>query len=818
MKLTNRLFFLFLALGGAILAAGPLAADVHVSQTGSDTDGDGSTEAPFATLQRALQEPDDVILMEGGQYLFQEPLTIPAGKTIKGGYQQATFPDGEFRWERDSEPTFFLTLSIPGRAAFKLESGARFEWLTIAGGFYSVELAPGAEVKECEFLGGEFSAILVREGTSNQPSIIDRVRIRGGASGIRMDTQANVAVLDSLIEDTASRGIFATGSGIIGIYHTVIQRTGSDAIAIQGNSNVLVENCVLRRNTGAGVRVSQCAPTIRGSLVELNENGVSLLKADDAVVENCTIVRNRRAGIAIREGQPSFRRNAIVKNSGYGVFEDKPDPIIVTDDDGTTSSVPFPTHVAQLSNNIFWQNTPGEYFDEGENAYSIEEEIQNLVVNAESPSGNRVVDPGFLDEEEANYRPGEGSPMIDAAPVPEEFENDLGGNPRLIDIPNVGNTTTNAADIGAFEYQPGLVRRFGSLYADERREPGLADPSENVLVRESPEWLFKEFQGFEVPEVQMLPGRLRVASTEDGSFGEIFRDSLDYNPQANELVRLRTTMFATEDVGQQFTRFRFNGPEALDTATTFSYLGTREVAPTVEGANYELIADIRQGGYQSVPPSEKSEYQAAFYMDVIDFQDLTVRVPQDMTSFEIDHLDRDTFNQQFTEQVQSWDFQSSVGHGWQTEFIPGGLFNNPRLRYNGIVDALELTQTGPNSFGFWKSPGIPIRSGALYRIDFTVSTPETIGETPWFRFRTSTTFFEFSQELLIQPFPAGQAGPDGDGEVYTLYGRMPEVLEEVYEDTEIELVLYLDMFGFAVDRPTDGTIYLEDVKVWTTAP
>lgn len=803
---------LIIAMLGATLA--PAQTTVYVSSTGDDTAA-GTLLAPYETLQRALQDTPEFIRVESGQYLLTEQVTIPSGVTVIGGHKAAQFPDGTFRWEQDIVPTTFLALSQPPDAAIIVEDGGTLSWCEVAGGFYSVELRAGGRVFETEFLGAEFAAIYSGTGTNSNPAVIDRCRILGGSSGIRIAGTASVAIIETVAKDTLGKGAYVTGSGVVGFQNCVFQNNNGDGVSIYQNSNAFLSNCVVRRNSGDGIVVSRAASRITGSLIALNGNGITLIDANDAKIQNCTIANNRGAGIYTQRSQPDLVANIIVDNKNHGVFEDKPDPIIDVDEDGTTYTITFPTEVAQLEQNVFWSNEPFQYFDEGESSFDNEDDINFLLVNTINPIGNRVLDPLFKDTAKQNYRLSKDSPAVDMVGIISGQVADLDGNSRNVDVPGFGNEATQTVDAGAYETQNSLIRNFGTEYYDQSLQPGVIDPSENTLVRRNPEWEFQEFQGFNEAVMDFLPGGIRLYSEQDGTFGELFRYILDQNQPAEKIQYIRATVQASAFVGQQFTRFRINGPEGQDVAATFSYLGTRELAPSLLGTEYELITDLRQGGYRSIPFVERDTYQAAFRVDIIDFQNLTVRMPQDLTKLQVDFVDRDEFDAQFTRELKRYTFESAVGNGWEPFYIPGGLFTNPRLRYNSALDALELTQTSANCFGLWQSEQIDMPAGVLYRVDFRVSTPNIVEQTPWFRFRSGTGNFELSQELLIQPFPLGDAGPDADGEWYSLYGRMPEVLGEVYEPDSVPLVLYMDMFGFDATR-TNGTIYMEEVVVWTT--
>lgn len=75
-------FLLSLAMLCAWLGAGAQASTLHVSASGSDS-ATGSADAPFATIQKAIEEvaPGGTILVHGGTYVISERIVVPEKAT-----------------------------------------------------------------------------------------------------------------------------------------------------------------------------------------------------------------------------------------------------------------------------------------------------------------------------------------------------------------------------------------------------------------------------------------------------------------------------------------------------------------------------------------------------------------------------------------------------------------------------------------------------------------------------------------------------------------------------------------------------------------
>lgn len=849
-------------------------AVVFVSPNGSDVTGDGSAENPFASLVPAISSNDKEIVMASGQFIIGSGMIIPPDTHVRGGMAYVDVdvnPDSEdFAWVPDTMPTYLLALGVSGRPAIELRDRAHLEWLTIAGGFYSLEMFPASKVSEVTFMGGQFSTILVRESEVGKPVLIENCKIMDGGGGLRIEAGGNASISETLFTNTSSRSIFAISAGEVIVKDSVIQHSDSDGIAFFGSGDYLVENCLFRNNRGHGIKVSQSAPIIRGCLFDKNEYGIeiyqdTLAEGNQTVVENCTLVRNRQSGIYVKYAQPDLLGNVIALNGVAGVFEDKVVVYLPGEEVGDPPVIDESTnilHVNRLEGNLFWENETANYIDE-EGAriityfdddtqttvtetfllhYNTEEEINFALENVSPPDKNLVADPLFVDVEDGCFQVEEGSPILDLRPWPNGFDKDLEGNDRLVDFAGVNLDELDAMDLGAFERQSTMVSNFGGLYGDTISvDNGDETFRENIV---SSEWSYDEFPAFMLPKVEFLPGKIRVSSLEDGSYGSIWRSAMNWNPAYDKLLVIKQSITAMDILGVPKGRIRVNGSlnndvqdnegntvfPSLDMMIGTTYEGSTFYRPTPQGRDYQVVVDLRQGGYRDTLPQDVPDFRGFYNIDMADWGGYANRVPTDYTKIQAEYIDRATYDAQFTNQLAHWSFSSlPPSSEWESEGIrdiwPGIRdMNNPVFYYDSGKSALVISTSKDNCFGWWKSRPIPVKIGKNYRIDITVSSPHPLGEGAHFRLRTTTPEFEMSDELIVYSFAPrpelpgetyGAAGPVEEPKTYTMYGHMSEDFAEAYTDV-VDLNLFFDVWGFyGGDRSNYTKLYLHDVAVWT---
>ncbi len=790
-------------------------AQVHVSgYIGNDTTGTGSAALPFATLQRALQTGVPEVWMEAGDYIINAPVVIPPNVRVLGGYYRSAEENSTFKFIKDTQATNLLVniqtpefQVFPRPAAFIVSSGASLQWVTVLGGYYSTELLPGGSAFEVDYGGGVFAAVYARSGVSGQSAVLDRCRIKGGGYGVRVEGTASVFVNETLIENTLSRGLFVLGGGAVAARHCVIQNTESYGVYIQDNSDVLIESCTIRRNASDGIRVVGAAPTIRGSLVQLSGDGISLFNATGASITNCTIVDNRDAGIYVREGLPDFSSNIIAGNAGYGVEEQ-----LLEDVDGGAP----PIQGGALDLNLFSGNSRGAYLDEGAFAYSSETDLNTALVNDVLPVANIVADPRFVDTDLGDYRLQGDSPALDLAEKITGYTTDLEANERLVEIDEVGDSGDFAMDLGAYERQTEIITHFGAESVDLKSVPDPFNPGQTGFEYNSPRWRWNTTSPFKSLKGEILPGRLRLSSLENDSYGGMGRTFFDDMEQpADKIAIVTATLEADDNFAVKNPRIRCNDIQNVDVSSSVIVVGRRPMAPTSNGKEYEYVYDLRQGGYRGLTLAEKPSFRQAFTFELMDFYTFPYRSRHDLTNLRVDFVDRTAFNAQYTNTLKSWTFSPSESFDWQAG-PPAPPYNQPFLSYDPGRGALRYEVYQNDSFGGWGSPYFNMPAGKRFRVDFKVSTPQAKDVGPYFRIRMNPPFFDVVYEMTIFSVANGNAAPDEDGETYSLYGRVPDAPELIETGNVVPMGLAVDVLGFtSPPRPVNMIMYLEDVTVFT---
>ncbi len=764
---------------------------MYVSETGDDL-ANGGQNAPYQTFRRALLDDPDGIIMEGGQYQSLSTENVGSGTIISGGFKKLPVTGG-FDWVQANEPTFLLLLGQTGSPGIVLANQAELSNVSVVGGFYSVELKAGARLSEVEFLGGEFASVVVREEHQTRVASMERCRILGGATGVRIDNGASLIMEDCLVENTVGRGLFASAAGTLSVTNSVFQKGRSDGLAISSGGVVLFRNVVSRRNQGSGILVSATEPIIQGCLLAQNDYGI-YLDQTDAVVENCTIVDNRVSGVQMRAGNASVRGSIIAYNERYGVQDIAPF--------NPASAIGGP-----MIDNIFWENASGSYLDNGTTPVLTLDYLHNELVNGPGSMGNRFEDPGFISVVDHDYRLAAGSSAIDQVVTPAGLITDLKGNSRTVESVGVGHETDEITDLGAYEWQDHFVTNFGDLFSDSSF---IQNPfGEGVIeVQKSPDWEFNPVSVFERVYVDFFPSGFRMFSRQNGSFGGVAyrRPELAQELESIGIFKIR---LGQQDIsGGPSPRIRLAGPGG---EVNYSYLlgyDAENIMPTQEGSVYEMVVDMHQGGYRTSPQDAPSSYPMDLFIDLLDFNDLPYEVPIDVTYLEAEFIDRELYDIQFGSTLGLWNFSSDLD-GWEPFLVQGGAFRNPILRYNGTQRALEMIIQGDNTFGSWISPDVFLQPGQPYRIDFKISTDQPNATVPAMRLRFGAKNFEFSQDIIVGAFTEGGLAAPADGEIqtYVLYGRMPNNW-----DPTVPIAVVFDAWQFSLDNRT-GSLFLHEATV-----
>ena len=798
-----------------LTSAQAIFAQVYVSPLGNDTSGTGTKASPFLTLGRALETGNTNIQVESGDYIFNAPTVIPPNVAITGNYCRFLDEDGVWQYVRSTAPTNFLVnvqtpafQVFPHPPAFKISSGAVLQFVTIKGGYYSAQVEPAGAAFEVEFSGGITSALyVINNDVLGTPAYIDRCRVTGGGYGIIVERNGRALIRSTSVENALVRGIYVSGTGIVDLQNCVIQRANSHGLFVQGNPNVTVQNCVLRRNTGAGVYIYNAPVAIQGCLIEGNSDGFFLDTATGTQISNSTISNNRLNGVTVNKGLPSLSYNIIANNAQYGVAER-----VQEDQDGQ----PAPIQTGALVSNLFWNNTLAAYYDEGTTALNTVGEIATAT-NSVSPTGTIIADPQFTNSAKSDYRLAKTSPALDVTGAVTGFDADLDGNPRAVDIDSVGNAAPDTVDLGAYETQTYLRTKFATEFADRSSKADPNHPGQNADVLTSPRWIFDASSPFEQLVGKILPGRLRLFSKANMSYGGMGRTLTDDLTQsASQVAVVHATMEADDASAFALARVRMNDIDKLDVTSSFFVLGRRAMTPNFTGRTYEFAYDIRQGQYADIPIATKPVFHQSLSYDILDVFLFPYRSEHDLTAFDVEFVDRATFNAQFTNLAKAWTFDPGETFDWEPGIAPPG-FNQPFLSYDPGRGALRFEGFQDQSFAGWGSPLFQLPAGKRFKVECRVANGLTPELGPNFRIRVVSKLVDVSYDTTCLAFPGGSATPSAAGSLYTVYGVAPDAPSLLVNGNNVEMYMAVELFGFAYvpGRDPRAVMYLDDVKVYT---
>ncbi len=270
------------AFESADAAADNFLAEAYVSTTGSDTTGDGSSTAPFATVTHALSRiaSDGVIRVAGGDY----PGTLVfdssrAAITVQGAYDPAT-------WTL-SPATQSTVLRAPAASANVVEimagsSSNRFSHLTLTGASGNNPY-DGCGCCGIEVLGTIFDLVA------------DHCVISNNFYALHCGTyiQLSAQFRNCLVAANRSHAIFLEirGANIYQnwgdflLYNCTIAGNGGDGYRIEGNDDwatiaPYAYNTIFANNGGFGIKRSgqYCAGIVSNCYFNANNSGDTHLK------------------------------------------------------------------------------------------------------------------------------------------------------------------------------------------------------------------------------------------------------------------------------------------------------------------------------------------------------------------------------------------------------------------------------------------------------------------------------------------------------------------------------------------------------------
>ncbi len=247
------------------------------------------------------------------------------------------------------------------------------------------------------------------------------------------------------------------------------QDRGAGLLVTGGNPTI--GHCVFTGGAagtrGGGVRVESGGATISDSTFLSNSSGVAGGGVSAGTITSLTLlrclIRGNSAADPARGGGIDVTNNVtaidclIAQNSGNGVeyFQGGNTLINSTVTGHPGYGVAVLSGTSAVANSILWGDATGETFLSG-----VLNATYSDVQGGFGGTGNINADPLFVSPASHDWRPGAGSPAIDAgnnAAVPVGVTSDLAGLPRFFDDPAKGDTgagTPPIVDMGAYERVP----------------------------------------------------------------------------------------------------------------------------------------------------------------------------------------------------------------------------------------------------------------------------------------------------------------------------------------------------------------------------
>ncbi|MEL6427650.1 MAG: right-handed parallel beta-helix repeat-containing protein [Planctomycetota bacterium] len=358
-----------------------------------------------------------------------------------------------------TEGTYFPSDVVDANATFVLAT----DDVTIRGGFRGVEDTP-----------------LERPPRGESPTVLDGDVAGNDAAGLFLDNCDTVVLLLGA-SPTLDR-VDVVRSGAFGVGIAALMREGDvriqdcsvrDARAVglsvvpvsTGPASVEISDCHVEGSAVFGFRLSGGDGTTRFDVERCvsanNQTGFFLESAwpRDTVLRNCIARDNREYGVRFLANEPDegalVQGSTLANNALRGLAYE---PTADTMSPGIT-----------VRNSILWGNGgPGagalEQF-EGEGVGP--QLIFSSIVQGATPSGSLYAfDPLFVDAANGDYALQSASPAIDRGDgaIVDEGELDVVRRHRAVDIasvPNLGPSSMDAVDIGAFEFSGAIGDNAG---------------------------------------------------------------------------------------------------------------------------------------------------------------------------------------------------------------------------------------------------------------------------------------------------------------------------------------------------------------------
>lgn len=748
------------------------AGDYYVAKWGKDVQGDGSSTAPWCTVQHAIDsitgsmEDPHAIHISGGIYV--ENVRMDSWESLYGGYDPMT-------WQRDVDgnPTILQATAVTSDSAVvQAASGSILSGCTVTGGYYGIY---------CK----------------HASSLIERNTVAHNVFGIVCQLESSPLILENRITSNTLNGVVCEGSSSPSIVGNHIADNGGDGIVLR-RSRALVRENTIQSNQEIGIYVAASDPVIESNeIVGNGEDGTTLFLTGGRIEAN-RFIGNHKSGLTLSYSDAAVMRNQFVRNGTWGLgvlFSFPPaveNNVMLQNDIGVYCSqyssfgllnatiaynVTFGVAASYFSNVfstncIIWENA--DDLVQCEASYSC-------ISDGDPGEGNISMDPRFVNSEDDDLHLAWDSPCIDAGtsvgaprvdyegdPRPRGMGFDIGADESFrrlkFDFAQGEQGWTFHAPDGPFAPCAGEVRAEGlALLADAKMPSFGFWQSPAAIVPAFPDSLYRVRWHLREPgedSGQMPPVRLRVSA-----------ESLHYS---NDLMLQQTSGGSESEIAGEHT----------NVYDFYCVLLVPGGEATGDAENQFLAFDLLSLDPVGMPGS-------GAVMEMVEVERIGLAALSD------------------ARRLRTYTFEQS-SEGWHFSG-PVGPFTPPLSGYgNGALFLSSITNT--NTFGFWANDpaDLALAGGAkmLYRTTFTLYSDQEDGAVvPQVRLRMGTRSGNRWVIQTISSVGDGEYSPGRSPLRYTLYypwsgGAAPDSLQ-----------LGFDLLNFDSNDVATGTIYLDEVLV-----
>ncbi len=463
--MTTAKKFLSVLFTGA-LASTAAAAEYYVATTGSDENDGTSSEAPFATIDKA------VITATSSTDLIH----VAAGEYETGSYADQA---DEAKWGPNLKATLVgegatradVVIKPQGTyRTLRMAAGSWLENVTVVGNTDITKVDKGGAI---EMSGGTVTNCVVRDGTAKANNNIagGNLYMTGGSlvvdceisGGRAMSRGGNVHLLAGVIRDCAITGGTIDESDTNGIGGNLFVNDGSavvsnctitgGTVAARGGNVFLLNGSIYDSQISGGVvttasdqyygggnvffqkgLISRCTIVNGKILASVNRGGgINACAGDnnatDKIIEDCLIADNENGGIYYSQNM-SIYNTTIVGNAAYGMWG-------------------YANRDIVFENNVLFGNTnsTGAVAAWSNAKTANAKQLATDASTLSTVSGYiAIASNAFADYDNGDYRPVADSLLVDrgvAGSRESASTTDLLGNPRL----------SGLVDIGCYEYQ-----------------------------------------------------------------------------------------------------------------------------------------------------------------------------------------------------------------------------------------------------------------------------------------------------------------------------------------------------------------------------